>query len=131
MKAPFDDVDEERRGEQVPEELVQERRVIGRLIDRCERPVGRVDLEAPGQVGRLSEELLVPPVADPPHRLRHEQAWRETVGEEPYVRAGPLRDEASDETTRAIPPQTPSPPFQIANGPHHWSGTSFQLVARW
>jgi hypothetical protein len=28
----------------------------------------------------------------------------------------------------AMPPQIPRPPFQIANGPHHSSGTSFQLV---
>ena len=31
----------------------------------------------------------------------------------------------------AIPPQIPSPPFQIANGPHHSSGRSFQLVITW
>ena len=30
-----------------------------------------------------------------------------------------------------IPPQTPSPPFQIANGPHHSSGSSSQLVMTW
>src|SRR3954452_8250206 len=30
----------------------------------------------------------------------------------------------------AMPPQTPTPPCQIASGPHHWCGTSFQLVAR-
>ena len=30
----------------------------------------------------------------------------------------------------AIPPQIPRPPSQTANGPHQWSGTSFQLVAR-
>jgi hypothetical protein len=29
-----------------------------------------------------------------------------------------------------MPPQMPSPPSQIAKGPHQWSGTSFQLVAR-
>ena len=29
----------------------------------------------------------------------------------------------------AMPPHTPSPPFQIANGPHHSSGTSSQLVS--
>ncbi len=31
-------------------------------------------------------------------------------------------------TPSPIPPQTPSPPFQIANGPHHSSGSSSQLV---
>ena len=30
-----------------------------------------------------------------------------------------------------MPPQTPSPPRQIANGPHHVSGTSSQLVITW
>ena len=29
---------------------------------------------------------------------------------------------------RPIPPQTPRPPFQIANAPHHSSGSSSQLV---
>src|SRR4051812_50164618 len=33
-------------------------------------------------------------------------------------------------TPPAMPPQTPRPPRQIANGPHQASGTSFQLVAR-
>ena len=77
--------------------LVEKRRVVGRLVDRGERPVGGVDLEPPGQVGRLAEELLVPPVADPPHRLRHEQSGREAVGEQPHVGAGALRDVATDE----------------------------------
>jgi hypothetical protein len=31
----------------------------------------------------------------------------------------------------AIPPHTPRPPFQTANGPHHSSGTSSQLVNTW
>ena len=33
-------------------------------------------------------------------------------------------------TPPANPPQMPRPPSQTANGPHHSSGTSFQLVAR-
>src|SRR5436309_7208419 len=32
---------------------------------------------------------------------------------------------------RKIPPQTPSPPFHTANGPHHASGTWSQLVMSW
>src|SRR5919198_6563743 len=31
----------------------------------------------------------------------------------------------------AIPPQTPRPPSHTANGPHHLSGTSLQLVRSW
>ena len=34
-------------------------------------------------------------------------------------------------TPSPIPPQIPRPPFQTANGPHHSSGTSSQLVAMW
>ena len=30
-----------------------------------------------------------------------------------------------------MPPQIPSPPSQTANGPHHSSGSSSQLVAMW
>ena len=70
---------------------------------RRERPVRRIDLEAPRQVGRLPEELLVPPVADPSDRLRHEQAGREAVGEQPHVRPGALRDEAADEAPEGDP----------------------------
>ena len=59
--------------------------------------MGRVDLEAPRQVGRLAEELLVPPVADPPDRLGDEQSGCEAVGEQPHVGAGALRDVPTDE----------------------------------
>ena len=92
-----------RRRSRFQSDLVEEGRVVGRLVDRRERPVRRVDLEAPRQVGRLPEELLVPPVADPPDRLRHEQPGREAVGEEPDVRAGALRDEAADEAAGGDP----------------------------
>src|ERR671937_2374761 len=34
-------------------------------------------------------------------------------------------------TPSRIPPQTPSPPCQTANGPHHVFGTSLQLVRSW
>src|SRR6266508_7029635 len=39
--------------------------------------------------------------------------------------------QAPTRTPRKIPPQTPSPPCQTANTPHHSSGTSFQLVMSW
>ena len=65
--------------------------------------MGRVDLEPPGQVGRLAEELLVPPVADPPDRLRDEQPGREAVGEQPDVGAGALGDEPADEAAERDP----------------------------
>ena len=130
-ETPLDHVDEQRRGEEVPEQLVEERRVVGRLIERRERPVARVDLEPPRQVGRLAEELLVPPVADPPDRLGDEQARvRGSRRGATRRRRRAWRSSRRRDSRAAIPPQTPRPPFQIANGPHHWSGTSSQLVAR-
>ena len=61
-----------------------------------------------------------------------EEPGRDAVGEHarPYA---PERFATIAPTMQpsAIPPQTPSPPFQIANGPHHSSGTSFQLVTTW
>jgi hypothetical protein len=123
VKAPFDDIHEKRCGKEVPKELVQERRVIGRVVDRCKGPVAWVDLEAPGKVGWLPEELLVPPVADPSDRLRDEQTWCKTVGEQPYVGTGPLCDEAADKTpccdpapdTEATLPDREWPPPLIGN----------------
>ena len=67
--------DEQERGRtEVPERLV-EKRGMERLVE--EVVVGamrRVDLEPPREVGRLAEELLVPPVADAADCLRDEQA---------------------------------------------------------
>ena len=57
----------------------------------------RVDLEAPGEVGRLAVELLVPPVAQPAEALGEQQARCEAVGQEPDVGACPLGDDAPDE----------------------------------
>ena len=105
--------------------------MIRDLVERRERPMSGVDLEAPGEVGGLAVELLVPPVADPSDGLGDEKAGSEAVGEEPDICPGPLRDHGADDDPAAIPPQTPRPPFQIANGPHHCSGTSLQLVATW
>ena len=120
MEAPLDHVDEHERGEEVPQRLVEERRVVGRLIERAQRPVGRVDLEAPGQVRGLTEELLVPPVADPPYGLGDEQAGREAVGEQPHVGACALRDiptheaagrDATPHAEAALPDRERPPPL--------------------
>ena len=62
---PEEPVDEQQDAgrEQVPEALVEEGRVEGLRVDELGRAVLEVDLERPGHVGRLAEELLVPPVA--------------------------------------------------------------------
>ena len=75
---------------EVPDDLVEERRVEERALGEAggERRVVGLDLEAPGQVGRQAEELVVEPVAEPADGLRDEQAGRERVGERPEADAG-------------------------------------------
>ena len=46
------------------------------LVEVLQRPVCAVDLQPPRQLGRLAEELLVPPVADPADALREQQPGR-------------------------------------------------------
>ncbi len=51
------------------------------LLDVVDRPVLGGDLEAPRKVGRLAEELLVPPVAEAADSLRDEERGRDAVRE--------------------------------------------------
>ena len=111
VEAPLDDEDEEGGRGEVPDDLVEKRGVVGGVVDRGERPVDGVDLEAPGKARRLAEELLVPPVADPADRLGHEQPGCEAVGQQPDFGAGPLRDVAADETSRRDPAPDAEPAF--------------------
>src|SRR5581483_10114908 len=62
---PGADPDQDAGDRDVVDQLVQEGRVEGLRERVLRRPVLGVDLEAPRQVGRLPEELLVEPVADP------------------------------------------------------------------
>ena len=101
-------------------------------VDVVDRPVLGVDLEAPRQVRRTAEELLVPPVAEAADALRDEErrarrSPRASTTDTPerFATIAPTMQPSP------IPPQTPSPPFQIANGPHHSSGSSSQLVMTW
>ena len=84
------------------------------------RVVARVDLEAPRQAGRLPEQLLIPPVADAPDGLGHEQPRCKAVGEQRNVRPGPLRDHRADDaagrdsapdTEAALPDRERTPPL--------------------
>jgi hypothetical protein len=52
-----------------------------RVVEILEGSVLRVDLQSPRQVGRLAEELLVPPVAEAADALRDEEARRQAVGQ--------------------------------------------------
>ncbi len=88
--------DQERGSGEVPQELVQERRVeqgAGREVTDARGDRG-VDLEPPRQRRRRPEELLVEPVAQPTDRLRDEEPGRDGVRE---------RREADALTARADP----------------------------
>src|SRR5262245_27548498 len=89
------------RGREAPERLVEEGRVEGRALDVVDRPVVRGDLETPGQVGRLAEELLVPPGPEAADPLRDEQPGRHAVGESRDARARPPSDDRSDDDAEA------------------------------
>jgi hypothetical protein len=71
----------------VVDQLVEEGRVEGVVLLVARDAVLRVDLEPPGQVGRLAVELLVPPVAEPADALREEQPRGDAVREHGHVRA--------------------------------------------
>ncbi len=75
--------DEEGGERQVPDQLVEERRVEGgeRLVARW--PMGGRYLQRPGQAARAPEELLVEVVADPPDRLSDEERRCGRVHEKP------------------------------------------------
>src|SRR5438045_897575 len=79
------DPDQRARQREVPDQLVEEGRMKGRVVRVAIRPVRRVDLESPGQVRRPTEELLVEVVADTTDRLRDEQGRCGGVEEGRYV----------------------------------------------
>ena len=104
------DVDQNRDADEVPDQLVEERRVIGGAVEVLERPVGGVDLQPPREVGGLAEELLVPPVANPPDALGEQEPGRGRVHEEPDVGARAADDDGADER----PERDPAPDSEPA-----------------
>src|SRR4051812_1841764 len=67
----------------------------GGLVAR--RAMLRVDLEAPRKRRRLPEELLIPPVAEPPDPLREQQPGSSRVHEAEDAVAGPPDDHRAGE----------------------------------
>ena len=63
----------------------------------------------PREVGRLPEELLVPPVAEPADTLGEEKPGREAVRQQPDVGAGALRDDPADDAAGRDPAPDPEP----------------------
>src|SRR5439155_7952461 len=76
----------------VPDELVQEGRVERLRVEIARRPVRRIDLQAPRERGRLAEELLVPPVAEPADPLREQESGRDRVQHQRDAVPGTLHD---------------------------------------
>ena len=73
-RRPASDPDDEGRSDQVPDQLVEERRVVQRI--------GSVDLEPPRQRGLAAVELLVEPVAQTPDGLGHQQRRGHGIGQQ-------------------------------------------------
>ena len=71
--------DEEAREREVPERLVEARRVVRGDVLEAGGPVVRADAQAPGQPGRTAEQFLVEPVAEPAARstspIPHWSTW--------------------------------------------------------
>jgi hypothetical protein len=103
--------DHQRRYAEAPQRLVEERRVVRQLAGDRAR-AARFDLQCPRQVGRLAEQLLVEPVAEPPDALRDGEAGRHDVGDhaqgDPHAAARQPRAErttgdAAPDTEAALP----------------------------
>src|SRR5512144_1696870 len=73
------------------------------VLDVVDRAVLGVDLEAPGKVGGLAEELLVPPVAEASDALCDEKPRGDAVRELRHGDAGAARDDRADDGTEANP----------------------------
>jgi hypothetical protein len=89
----------EAEGAEVPQALVEERRLEGGVLLVARRPVLRVDLQRPGLGRRPPEQLLVEPVPPAAHRLRDQDAGCHRVehGRDPdslRARAEPDADRA-------------------------------------
>ena len=83
--------------EQAPERLVEERRVEGLGEREVGRPVLGRDLDRPGQVARLPEELLVEVVAPAADRLREQDPGSGRVHEGVDALAGAVHHPGADE----------------------------------
>src|SRR5215213_3306288 len=109
---------------EVPDHLVQEGRMESRFVEVRERPALGVDLEPPRQVGRLSEELLVPPVPEAADPLREEEAGRGGVQKREHRHPGATQDDragdaaeedASPDAEPALPDGKDAAPLRIGN----------------
>ncbi len=108
----------EPRGAEVPQTLVQERRMERVVLAVAGDPVRRVDLQPPRQVGRPAVELLVEVVPPPSDPLCDHDGWCEGVGQRGEPDAVPATPDVGTERTerhRAPDPQSAAP--DVERGP--------------
>ena len=103
------------RQRQVPQSLVEERRMERGHVQVARWPVRGVDLQPPGQVGGPTEQFLVEPVAQPPDRLGDRQRGGDDVEQLGHGQAATMRDKAPVPTPAISPPGMPRPPSHTAN----------------
>src|SRR5262245_35643483 len=103
------DHEQHHHADDVPDELVQEGRVEGRVLD-VRAAVRRVDLEPPRQVGRLPVELLVEPVTPAADALCEQQAGRDCVHEQ----ADAVPGASDDPRAREDAEENPAPHAEAA-----------------
>src|SRR5215218_6556695 len=96
--------------DEVVDELEEEGRLERGVVLIARDPVLEVDLHAPGLVGRLAVELLVPPVPPAADPLREQQPWRDGVHEVPHAGALAADDDRADEASE----QDPAPDAETA-----------------
>src|SRR6185312_11211115 len=94
---------------EVPDDLVEEGRLEGGVVEVALGAVRGGDLEAPGKVGRAAEELLVEVVADPADRLGDEQGGGGAVHEGGDRDARPVDPPDPDRGARGDPAPDPEP----------------------
>jgi len=108
---------------QVPEQLVEKRRLEREVAEIPGRAVRRIDLQTPRQLRRPAEELLVEVVADPTDRLGDQQPRRGRVHEAHDVHVAPSQhkqpgENAAGDTTpdaeAALPDGKPPPPRRLS-----------------
>ena len=106
---------------EIPDQLIEEGGLEGRELFVARRPVCWINLQAPGQARRATEELLVEVVADPADRLAHQETRRGGVQEPGDVGATVAQDQqaggragrdAAPDPEPAIPDREWPPPVR-------------------
>src|SRR5437868_12437813 len=95
-EAPVDP-EEDADADQVPRELVEERRVEGREPLVAAHAMGGIDLQRPRKLRGLAVELLVPVVPPPADPLGEEQTGRDRVHHQPDAVARVAHDQRAGE----------------------------------